>query len=182
MENRSPVWVWSVTVDGKVRLSQGPATKWRICEKCYTKDRFANLLQLFRAKLAVSMLNKIANCAYKTHADWLNHFYSPWKSKGYKVENLNGQLHLDWNLIWTRLEAVIIADQETIAIHENQIISGNYKMKSGWIYLRIATSWVWLQAKSQRTISNDSLTRNRTLIWHQLRSCVDHGHVTSGIP
>jgi len=35
------------------------------------------------------MLNKIANRAFKACADWLNRFYSPRESKGYKVESQN---------------------------------------------------------------------------------------------
>jgi len=41
-----------------------------------------------------SMRNKIANGAYKAHTDWLNHFYSPWESQGYKEECQNDQLRL----------------------------------------------------------------------------------------
>ena len=41
-----------------------------------------------------SMPYKIANRAYKAHADWLNHFHSPWGFKGYKVESQNDQLRL----------------------------------------------------------------------------------------
>jgi len=41
-----------------------------------------------------SILNRIANRTYKARADWPNHFYSPWESRGYKVENQNGQLRL----------------------------------------------------------------------------------------
>ena len=59
------------------------------------------------------MLDKIANRAYKAHADWLNDFYSPWDSKGYKVETQNDQLCLTWNLIRPSLGAVIIVEQET---------------------------------------------------------------------
>ena len=34
-----------------------------------------------------SMLNKIANRAYKVGADWLNRFYSPWESPCDNVES-----------------------------------------------------------------------------------------------
>jgi len=61
-----------------------------------------------------SMLNEIANCAYKVRADWLNNIYSPRESKGFKVESQNDKLCLTWNLIWARSGAVIIADKETI--------------------------------------------------------------------
>jgi len=40
------------------------------------------------------MLNKIANRAYEVCPDWLNHFYSPRESEGYKVESQNDQLRL----------------------------------------------------------------------------------------
>jgi len=41
-----------------------------------------------------STLIQIANRAYRARADWLNHFHSPWESKGYKVESQNDQLRL----------------------------------------------------------------------------------------
>ena len=113
-----------------------------------------------------SMLNKITNWAYKACGDWLNHFYSPWESAGFKVESQNDQLCLTWNRIWASLGTVIIAEQETIVILENQTIRGDSKLKSGWIYLRAAASWAWLWAQSPRTISNDGLTENRTPIRH----------------
>jgi len=47
----------------------------RICNSCSRKTGGS------------SMLNKVATYAYKTRADWLDYFYSPWESKGYKVEN-----------------------------------------------------------------------------------------------
>jgi len=43
-------------------------------------------------------------------------------------------------------------------VHENRSIKGDYKMKSGRIYLQVVASWVWLWAQSLRTISNDSLS------------------------
>jgi len=46
-----------------------------------------------------SMLNKIANRAYKARADWSNRFYSLWKSTGYRVESQNDKLCLTSNLI-----------------------------------------------------------------------------------
>jgi len=46
-----------------------------------------------------SMLNKTANRAHKACADWLNHFYSPWKSTDYKVKSQDDQLGLTSNLI-----------------------------------------------------------------------------------
>jgi len=55
-----------------------------------------------------STLIQIANRAYRARADWLNHFHSPWESKGYKVESQNDQLRLTWDLIWASLGAVII--------------------------------------------------------------------------
>jgi len=88
-------------------------------------------------------------------AERLNHFYSPWESKGYKLENQNDQLHLTWNPIWASLGAAIIAQRETIGIHDNQSIRFDYKMKSGGIYQRVAASCVWLRAQSPCTISND---------------------------
>jgi len=66
-----------------------------------------------RETVSSSMLNKIANCANKAHADLLNHFYGSWESEGYKVESQNDRLCLTWNLIWASLGAVIIAEQET---------------------------------------------------------------------
>ena len=102
-----------------------------------------------------SALNKIAKRAYKACADWLNLFYSPWESAGYKVDSQNNQLHLTWNLVWASLGAVIIAEKETIAIHENRSIRSDFKMKSDQIYLRAAASWVWLGAQSPRMISSD---------------------------
>ena len=110
------------------------------------------------------------------------HFYSLWESTGYRVESQNDQLRLIWNLIWARLEAVIIPEQETIAIHENQSIRGDSKMKSGQIYLWAAVSWVRQRAQSPHTISNGSLTGNKTPLWQQLRSLIGPGHVIAGNP
>jgi len=73
----------------------------RICDSRFTRN------------CSSSVLNKIANHAYKARVDWLNHFHSPWESEGYKVQNQNDQLRLSWNLIWASLEAVIIVEQET---------------------------------------------------------------------
>jgi len=67
-------------------------------------------------------------------------------------------------------------------IHDNQSIRGDYKMKSGRIYLQVVTRWVWLWAQSPRTNSNHSLTGNRTSVQHQLRSLIDLGPVTAGNP
>jgi len=61
-----------------------------------------------------SMLNKIANHAYKAHAEWLKHFDTPWESEGYNVESQTGQLRLTWNLILASLGTFIIAEQEII--------------------------------------------------------------------
>jgi len=129
------------------------------------------------------MLNKIANCPNKARAEWLYHyFFSPWESTGYKAENHNDQLHLTWNLIWASLGAFFITEQETMAMHENQSIRGDSKMKSSQIYLRAAASWVWLRAQSPRTIFNDSLIGNRAPVRHPLRSLIGPDHVTAGNP
>jgi len=70
----------------------------------------------------------------------------------------------------------------------NQSIRGDYKMKSGRIYLRAATSWAWLKAQRynlcnpHNTIANDRLTGNRTPIQHQLCSLIGLAHVTAGNP
>jgi len=92
-------------------------------------------------------LNKTENCAYKARADWLNYFYRPWESAGHKINSPNNQLCLTWNLIWASLGPVIIGKQETISIHENQSVGGDYKMLSDRIYLRVAPSWVRLWAQ-----------------------------------
>ena len=49
--------------------------------------------------------------------------------------------------IWceTFFEPVFIAEQETVAIHENQSIRSDCKMKSDQTYLWAAASWVWLR-------------------------------------
>lgn len=39
-----------------------------------------------------SMLKKFPNHIYKTHADWLKQFYSPWESKRYKIKSQNSQI------------------------------------------------------------------------------------------
>ena len=44
------------------------------------KKHSVNLRQLFR-ETGSSSMHKIANRAYNAHADWLNHLYSPWKSR-----------------------------------------------------------------------------------------------------
>ena len=44
-------------------------------------------IAILRETGSSSMLNKIPNHACKLGADWFNHFYSPWESKGYKVES-----------------------------------------------------------------------------------------------
>ena len=92
-------------------------TQWRIrkkiCEKRYAKNCFANL----RKTRNSSMLNQITNHASKARADWLKNFYSPWESRGYKIESQNGQLRLTWNLSSPSLGGVIITEQETITIH-----------------------------------------------------------------
>jgi len=41
-------------------------------------------IALLRETGNFNMLNKLANRAYKARTDWLNHFYSPWESEGYK--------------------------------------------------------------------------------------------------
>jgi len=112
-----------------------------------------------------SMLNRMANFAYEARADWLIHFYSTRESQGYKVETQNDQLGLTWNLIWASFGSRRRRARNNY-IHENQSIRGDNKMKSGRIYLRVAASWVWLRAQTPRTISNDSLTGNRTPVIH----------------
>ena len=61
----------------------------RICVSCFARN------------CSYSMLNKIANRAYKAHTDWLNHFHSSREFKGYNVESQA------WNLMWASLGAVI---------------------------------------------------------------------------
>jgi len=72
------------------------ATQWRTCENIAEKSQITLHKQSHCefAILVSSMLNKSPNCAHKTRADWLNHFYRPWESKGFKKESQNDQLHL----------------------------------------------------------------------------------------
>ena len=53
------------------------------------------IVQAFsRENSSFNMLDKIINRPHRARADWLNHFHSPWESKGYKVESQNDQLRL----------------------------------------------------------------------------------------
>jgi len=113
-----------------------------------------------------STLNKIANHAYK--ARWL----ALWKSERPTTSDLEPYLN--------QFGSSHHRGARNNQIHENQRIRGDYKMKSGRVYLRVAASWVWLWAQSSRMIFNDSLTGNRTLIRHQLHSLIGLGHVTAG--
>jgi len=67
-------------------------------------------------------------------------------------------------------------------IHENQSVRGDYKIKSGQIYLRVMASWVWLRAQSLRTISIGSFTGDKTSIWNQPHGLIGLCHVTAGNP
>jgi len=67
-------------------------------------------------------------------------------------------------------------------IYENQSIRGDYRMKSGRIYLRVAASWVPTSSTIPTHDFYDSLTGNRTPIRHQLRSLIGCSHATAGNP
>jgi len=67
----------------------------------------------------------------------------PWVPVRYEVESQNDQLRLIWNLILAIWGAVIIVEQDAIKLIRTR---GDHEMKFGWIYLRVAASWVWLRA------------------------------------
>jgi len=98
-------------VTGKIAL--------RICDSCFTLN------------CGSSMINKIANRAYKARTDWLNHFNSPWESEGYKVESQNDPTTSDLKPYLSQFGSSHHRRARNNQIHENQRIKGEYKMKSG---------------------------------------------------
>ena len=89
--------------------------------------------------------------------------------------------------VW--LETVFGADLEQSHVrtrdnqrYENRSITGDYKMKSGQVYLEVAASCVWIRAQSPWIVFN-GWTGNRTSVWHQLDAVsTGLGHVTEGNP
>jgi len=86
---------------------------------------------------------------------------------GYKVESQSDQLCLTWKLIWASLEAVIITEQETIAIHDNQSIGGDSKMKSDRIYCE------------QRLVESDYEHNPHAWVLTPVRPKIEHRYDTS---
>jgi len=62
-----------------------------LCEK---KSHCQFAIAVSRETGSSRTLNKIANRACKARADWVNHFYGPWESKGYAVESQKDRVHL----------------------------------------------------------------------------------------
>jgi len=144
----------------------------------YAKNSFANWRRFCptnRPVLACSIKSHIAVTRYPLIGSITSRAQRNPKANKYKVR----MAHFVWNLIVSSLGTGLIAEKKTIAYMETR---GDYKMKYGRIYRGVAASWVWLLAKSQSTISNDSLKKNRTSIWHQLCSLIGRGNVTSGNP